>query len=70
MQTQSQQILKHLRSVGDISNIEAQGLYRCRALPKRISELKADGHIIRSVWNKDHTGQRYVRYHYYEHSAY
>lgn len=55
-------ILIHLLEVGSISNREAQDLYRCRALPRRIADLKADGVPIKSVLKKDATGQRYARY--------
>jgi hypothetical protein len=69
MQTVNQKTMKelikeHLEREWSISNVEAQNLYRCRALPKRISELKAAGMDIRSVWRTDLTGQRYVRYFY------
>lgn len=62
MKPQTAVIYDHLASVGTITNIEAQALYRCRSLTKRISELKADGFDIKSEWKRDHTGQRYVRY--------
>lgn len=55
-------ILDHLLSGLSISNVEAQALWRCRALPKRINELKADGWPITSERRKDSTGQTYVRY--------
>lgn len=55
-------ILDHLLTKGSITNVEAQALYRCRALPRRIADLKADGIPIKSVLKKDATGQRYARY--------
>ncbi len=55
-------ILEHLMAGRTISNVEAQALWRCRALPKRISELKLDGWPIESERRKDSTGQTYVRY--------
>jgi hypothetical protein len=60
--TMIQMIAQHLLREKSISNVEAQNLYRCRALPKRISELRAAGMDIRPIWKKDITGQRYVRY--------
>jgi len=57
-------IRDHLKRERSISNVEAQNLYRCRALPKRISELRAEGFDVRPVWKRDLTGQRYVRYFY------
>ena len=55
-------ILKHLEDKGSITNIEAQALYRCRALPRRIADLKEIGFSIASVMKRDATNQRYVRY--------
>lgn len=55
-------ILDHLLKVGSISGIEAQNLYKCRALPRRIKDLKELGWNIVSHLRKDNTGQRYVRY--------
>lgn len=60
----STMIKAHLHETHSISNVEAQNLYRCRALPKRISELKAEGMNIQSQWQTDVTGQRYVRYYF------
>lgn len=58
----SELILTHLKHSGSISNVEAQALYRCRALPRRIADLKESGHRIVSVMKRDETGQRYARY--------
>ena len=55
-------IRDHLESGKTITNVEAQALWRCRALPKRISELKKDGLKITSEWRNDSTGQSFVRY--------
>jgi hypothetical protein len=55
-------ILQHLQKVGNISGIEASSLYKCRALPRRIKDLKDLGWPITSSMRKDATGQRYVRY--------
>lgn len=52
----------HLRSGRSISNVEAQAMWRCRALPKRISELQAEGMKIERERCVDSTGQGYVRY--------
>lgn len=62
--TMKELIQNHLKLERSISNIEAQNLYRCRALPKRISELRAEGMDIRPMWQRDLTGQRYVRYYF------
>lgn len=61
---QSRQILTHLREVGSLTNIEAQALYRCRSLPRRIADLKENGYQITSVMKVDATGQKYARYYY------
>ena len=55
-------IREHLRNGRSISNVEAQALWRCRALPKRINELSKEGMKISREWSIDSTGQRYVRY--------
>lgn len=60
---QTEMILDHLKRVGSISNVEAQALYRARALPKRVSEIRRAGYPIRKEWKRDATGQRHVRYH-------
>lgn len=56
---------EHLRAGRSISNVEAHALWRCRALPKRISELEnreVDPLRIDRERCKDSTGQFYVRY--------
>ena len=55
-------IREHLEAGKTITNVEAQALWRCRALPKRINELKKDGMKIVSEWRKDTTGQSFTRY--------
>jgi hypothetical protein len=59
---QSQKVLKHLHNVGSISGLEAGDLYRVRDLPKRISELRAQGIDIDREWRSDLLGGRYKRY--------
>lgn len=61
---QTRAILDHLKRVGTISGVEAQALYRARSLTKRISELRRAGYPIVAEWKRDHTQQRYRRYHY------
>lgn len=60
--SQKEKILSHLKSVGNISGLEAADLYRVRDLPKRISELRAAGAKIIGQWRRDTLGQRYMRY--------
>lgn len=62
MKPLTQKVLDHLRETGDISGIEASALYRCRDLPKRISEIKQSGFTIVREMKSDPTGQRYARY--------
>lgn len=62
MGPQTVKILDHLRKIGDISGVEAAAMYRARSLTKRVAELRGLGFGIESVFSKDHTGQRYVRY--------
>ena len=42
--------------------MEAQTIYRIRALPRRISDLEERGWVFEREWRKDPTGQRYRRY--------
>lgn len=62
-------ILNHLRRNGDISPVEASAMWACRDLPKRISELRKEGHPIAVEYKKDSMGQRYARYTYDTHTA-
>ncbi len=55
-------ILDHLLDGRSITNVEAQALWRCRALPKRINEIANDGYPIIRERRTDSTGQSYVRY--------
>jgi hypothetical protein len=55
-------VLKHLKQHGSISQAEASTVYRIRALPRRIADLRASGIPVTSVLKKDATGQRYARY--------
>lgn len=55
-------LLNHLKRAGSITGVEAAAVYRMRALPRRIADLKSAGVSIRKVQTKDLTGQRYVRY--------
>ena len=64
MKPLTQTILDHLRRVRSISGVEAAAMFRCRDLPKRISELRKEhGVSIEREMKEDTTGQRYARYH-------
>ncbi len=56
-------VLDLMRRKGAITQMEAQGVLRCRALPRRIADLKDLGHKIVREMKVDPTGQRYARYH-------
>lgn len=65
MKPLTQKIYDHLITEGNISGVEAAALYRCRDLPKRMSEIKqAHGNVFVREMKSDHTGQRYARYVY------
>jgi len=61
--TQNSTLLQHLKTVGSISALEAQAIYKVRSLSSRISELRKSGYAIEAERKVDLTGQRYVRYH-------
>jgi hypothetical protein len=58
----SAMILRHLEDKGSITSVEAQALYRCRSLSRRITDIKSWGFPVSSVLKSDATGQRYARY--------
>jgi hypothetical protein len=60
--TQIEALIRHFETVGSISNVEAQSIYKIRALPRRISDLEKLGFKFERQRKKDLTGQRYVRY--------
>ena len=59
---QCRKLVDHLRDKGSISGMEAWAVYRIRALPRRVADLKAVGYVFLTEWKRDPTGQRYVRY--------
>ena len=63
-------IMKHLQTVGSISNLEAITQYNIMSLPRRILDLEEFGVTINRV-RKAHpvTGQRYTRYHLVQESV-
>jgi len=62
MAPQLYQLLTHLKNHGTISNVEAQAMFKMRALPRRIADLRELGYEIKREIRKDSTGQRYARY--------
>ena len=65
MKPQLKTILKHLDTVGSITNREAIVEYNIMSLPRRINDLEQDYGVQFKREMKAHpvTGQRYVRYH-------
>ncbi|OXJ32656.1 hypothetical protein CFB82_19925 [Burkholderia sp. HI2714] len=59
---QAQTVLRHLKSVGSITNVEANAVHRVRSLSRRITEIQGAGVRISKVRRRDCTGQQYVRY--------
>lgn len=55
-------VLRHLLSVGSITNVEANAVHKVRSVSRRITEISDAGHKISKVRRRDHTGQVYVRY--------
>jgi len=63
MTPSTQLILNHLKREGSITGVEAMAIYKTRQLPGRIFELRSKGWDVASNFDRDVTGQRYVRYH-------
>lgn len=64
MKPQLKTIVKHLQTVGSISNLEAITQYNIMSLPRRINDLEELGYTFNRVLKKHPvTGQRYKRYH-------
>lgn len=61
--TQTQQLLKHLRKAGSISQREAILDHSIQSLTRRVTDLREKGFNVISEW-KQHpvTGQYYTRY--------
>jgi hypothetical protein len=63
LMTQDEMIRRHMDTVGSITCVEAQAVYRVRSLTSVMSRLRKAGMDIRSERKTDPMGQRYVRYH-------
>lgn len=61
---QERTVLRHLKTVGSITSVEANALHRIRSLSRRITTLRSAGHPIKAVLKQDVNKQRYARYYY------
>lgn len=61
-ETQLQKLARFFETQTDISNVEAQNVFRIRALPRRIKDLEERGYRFSRARNRDAEGQAYVRY--------
>lgn len=61
--TQNEQLLKHMKRIGGISQREAMLEYNVQSLTRRIADLRKAGFKIKTVFKHNPiTGQRYARY--------
>jgi len=61
--SQRELLINHFNNYSSITNVEAQAVYKIRALPRRIFELKErDGYSFEHQWCRDATGQRFMKY--------
>lgn len=54
----------HLVSLGSISPYEAHDLYNVNSFHRRMADLRTMGVKFRKEAKRDHTGRRYVKYHF------
>lgn len=59
---QTEQVLRHLKIAGSITNVEAHMVLKVRSVSRRITELRDAGYRISKSWHTDTTGQKYIRY--------
>ena len=60
--TQCEQILRHLRQEGSITQREAARRYEIYRLAARIYDLRRQGHQIEKEMETSDTGKSYARY--------
>jgi hypothetical protein len=60
--SQLDMLRNHFSQTTSITGVEAAAIYKIRALPRRISDLEAQGWSFDRVWKTDTSGQRYKRY--------
>ena len=61
-ETQLQKLARFFENNSTITNIEAQNVFRIRALPRRIKDLEERGYRFTREDRRDAEGQRYRRY--------
>ncbi len=61
--TQCEQILRHLRQEGSITQREAARRYEIYRLAARIYDLRRQGHQIEKKMETSDDGKQYARYH-------
>jgi len=61
--TQCEQILRHLRQEGSITQREAARRYEIYRLAARIYDLRSEGHEIMREMETSENGKKYARYH-------
>ena len=61
--TQRADVLRHLQTLGGLTQAQAAQLYRIGRLAARVGELREDGHNITTENVKTTTGARVGRYH-------
>lgn len=73
MRTQAQEILAYIKQYGGITQLEATTMIGCTRLAARISDLRKEGHTIRSVWksgtNRQGKKTYYVEYQIKDHNT-
>ncbi len=60
--TQLDMLRNHFAQTPSITGVEAAAVYKIRALPRRISDLEAQGWVFDRAWRTDTAGQRYKKY--------
>lgn len=59
---QALKVLEHMEVTGEITNVEAHMVLKCRSVSRRITELQDAGFWIDKEWKRDSQGQKYLRY--------
>lgn len=57
-------LFDHLVTLRSITPVEAQKLYNVNSFHRRMADLRNMGVKFRKESKRDHTGRRYVKYHF------